>query len=139
MNVGNLVTCAIWLAILLVLLPRIRAIWRGGEALHSLERTWSGMWPYGTRSLRAWVRALIPIYACGYFLLFMTVGVFIRQADRQMRPFLAGVALIRVIGTITMVALAASIILFNRPKWLVIPTMRSDDGLLTRVARRPDD
>lgn len=135
---SDLIVAVVWLGLLLVLLPRMRAIWRGGAALASLEAVWTAFWPYSPRSLRAWLRATVAMYVGGYFLLLMTVGVLIRGADKALRPWLAATALIGLAGTVAMVALAVSIVLFNRPKWLALPAMRSDEGLLARTSS-PDE
>lgn len=96
------------------------------------------MWPYSEAALQGWLRAQIAIYIAGWFLLLAPVGILIRYAAPSVRSLVASVAIAAIVGLLMMVAISASIVLFNAPKWLVVPALRDQEGLVSewRKSRR---
>lgn len=92
-------------------------------------------WPYGESSLRGWVRATSTgVLSFGFFCLAALTG----DANEDVGSIrnIAGVALLGF--SIVGMALVASIIAFNRPRFLSPPHMRAQLGALVewRIERR---
>lgn len=135
MPLTDLILILLWAVALIALFPLFRRIWQGGVALDRLEHRWRRIWPYGERLLRGWIRAQVSIYICGYFILFALAGVGIAHTEWPLKLLFAATALAGFIGVLLMLVSTVLIILFNAPKFLVIPRLRSEEGLLTRRAR----
>lgn len=118
-----------WTGLLLFGVPRMRKYWRG-EPPADIERNLRMIWPYGEAALQGWLRALSTFYIAGWFTLFgylaLVLYPFTDPAARRM------VALVTLAGAVVAAGMASSIILFNRPKRIVFPALRDQEGLLTR-------
>lgn len=109
--------------------PQITRVWRAGqndefrfEYEHRPE-----FWPWGSALWRASYRAMLPYVgltaAMAVFLALPESGAF-----ERVRTAVVWIA-------VGMIALMLSIALFNRPRFLVPPRLRSKPGELTRAFR----
>jgi hypothetical protein len=132
MTVREGVVLSIWIALILVATLRLPRYWRG-EPPVDIERNLRRFWPYSEAALQGWLRALTAAYIAAWFMLFgMLAIVLVPSADQSAGPIVAWIVLASIAGTVAMVAIAASIIMFNWPKRLVFPALREQEGLLSR-------
>jgi hypothetical protein len=139
MTLFGVVGDLIWVALLLEALPAFRAMWTGGEGLARVERLWRRVWPYSEEALQGWLRAQAAVYLGGWFLTFAYLaGVLSHSAEGSTRLVLVLVLRIGFIGFAGAIAMAISIVLFNVPKRLALPSLREQDGLVRswRLRRR---
>lgn len=119
-------------ALFLVALPAFRRLWRG-EGLADLEQMWRNVWPYSQAALQDMLRATFALYLSGWCLLIAYPSILLLPNARGLGRFLCGLGtLTGVIGTVALIAVAISIVLFNRPKTLVFPALRKQEGMLAR-------
>jgi hypothetical protein len=137
MTTDQMFVAVIMAAALLAAMPAFRGMWRGGDALAKVERLWRRIWPYSESALQAWLRAQMAVYLGGCSLtLAYPALVLMRTSDGSTSPILSVVAWTGVTGFVTMIAFVISIVMFNVPKRLVIPSLRNQEGLLVRWWRR---
>ena len=117
-------------------LPAFRGMWKGGDALARVERLWRRIWPYSDAALQGWLRAQMAIYlGWGSIALAYPALVLLRTSDASTKPILSLVFWAGAAGFIAMIVLIVSIVLFNVPKPLALPSMRDQEGLLVRWCR----
>lgn len=132
MTLNEVALSLLWTAFLLAAVPRMRRYW-SGEPPADLERALRRIWPYSEAALQGWLRAQTAMYIGAWFLLFAYLSAVLHpSAAQSTRPILAWIVPAAFAGVVVMVAMAASIVLFNVPKRLVFPALREQEGLLIR-------
>jgi hypothetical protein len=112
-------------------LPAFRGMWKGGQALGRVERLWRRVWPYSEAALQGWLRAQMAVYLAACFLvLAYPAAVLHHTADGSTQPVLSAVLWAGFAGLVSMVVVVISIVLFNVPKRLALPSLREQEGLL---------
>ena len=120
-------------ALLLAALPAVRSVWKGGDALARVERTWRRIWPYSEAALQDWLRAQMAVYlGVSFMTLAYPAAVLSRTSDGSIGPIPSLVLWMGITGFVAMIAITISIVLFNVPKRLALPALRDQEGLLVR-------
>lgn len=118
---------------LLAGLPAFRGMWKGGDALTRVERTWRRIWPYSEAALQGWLRAQMAVYLGVCFItLVYPAAVLVRTSNGSTGPILHLALWTGITGFVAMIATTISIVLFNVPKRLALPALRDQEGLLVR-------
>lgn len=131
--------------VLFGVLPRFRALWRGGEAIVETERFYRRFWPFSDAALQGWLRAQVAIlidFVCIYV---AGIGAMLRSLvspTERLAPEL--IRLVGLAGLAVMTLIVVSIVLFNAPKRFVIPELRGQRGLVahwrsSRRGNRPEE
>ena len=135
MALSESVIFVLWAGGLLLLMPRMQKLW-SGEGLADLERNWRRIWPYGEAALQGWLRASVAFYIGGWFVaLAYAAAVLLPTAAGSIKPALVLAVWTGTTGLFVMVAIAIAIVLFNAPKRLVFPVLRSQEGMLKAWSR----
>jgi hypothetical protein len=111
-------------------------VWRGESVVRSMRIKLGPIWPWPLVFLEAFTRSY-AVGAIGLWLFFvgMSASLAIRISDRGIRAGIASQRILAASGIVLVGALglAASIALFNQPKFLVARALRIEPGLLARI------
>jgi hypothetical protein len=133
------VASALILTVGIVLFPlAIARQWRGDVRLGETTPRW---WAYGAAAWRGYVRimpvagfvggpALVILGWC--FILLSSLNGHLLVGDPTVRSWLQVGAIGGACGMVVAAVIGLVVLLFNRPRWLVVPHMRSDRGLIGR-------
>lgn len=118
---------------------QLPSLWRG-ESAERIERHLRPGWPWGSSALKGWIRSLPAAVLAGWSLFLLAlIGV------AASNGFLSEGSPLRLLGYLALPAIGLTIfgflhmltiILFNRPKYLVPPSLRGDPGLVQAWWRR---
>lgn len=129
MNIGFfvvIIVIGVGTAVATLRLPRL---WKTGG--YDIESGFRGWWPYGDRSLKGWVRALPTSVAGAWALVIALIGMTISQVTSGPTHEVAtNVAIAASVGMFLAVPIIITIIVFNRPRFLVPPPRRNEPGII---------
>jgi hypothetical protein len=117
---------------------KLPKMWRG-QLEDDYERNISVWWPYGDRSRRAFLRIMpVSLLAVGLLSVGLNLVLFagVLPGDWGKQAEAIGDAVI--VLAVVALGLMLSIVLFNRPKFLVAPHHRKEPGLLEASIERND-
>jgi hypothetical protein len=102
-----------------------------GVGVDELRNRYLKVWPYGPSALESWLRAQMALYLA-LVILVVAYGIALLAAssDAEDRPPLKALSALGFVAFAFMAAVAASIVLFNFPKGLALPSLRNQEGLL---------
>lgn len=97
-------------------------LWRQGTTVFDRCPRW---WPYSARSWKGWVRSL-PIGCLGALFLWLAGWMVLAGRSR----ITDGIAIVAWSGLVICIFTMATVMLWNRPKFVVPPTRREEPGFL---------
>ena len=120
---------------------QLPTLWRG-ESAERIERQLRPGWPWGGSALKGWIRSLPAAVLAGWSMFLLALigvassnGFLIEGSPLRPLGYLALPAIgMMIIGFVHMV----TVILFNRPKYLVPPSLRKEPGLVHAWWRHSD-
>lgn len=127
---------AFWAFLLLAALPSMRRYWKG-EPPTKVEWVWRSIWPYGAAALQGWLRAQTSLFISAWIALpGYIAAVLLPTLERHQRPAVELIVTISFAVVMIMAGVAVCAALFNKPKFLVFPALRQQEGLLVGWWRR---
>lgn len=122
MTLGDIAAVIIGAAALVAGAFRLRRMWR---ALDPYGQQPVG-WPFGDAGWRAMAR-LFPANYAAVICLVLAWGLLSIAADNAL---LVTLGLLAFLATVVLFGLVVRIALFNRPSWLIAPSLRGEPGLV---------
>ncbi len=129
------------LAVMLGASWRLAKLWRDDRMSDRIFKTMRSWWIWGDVLLRGWIRAL-PVGLVGGWLLVLAMAVAAALATETMESSLGfGLLALLVLLLFVSLGMAVSVMLLNRPNFVVPPHLRNAPGALkewrsTRSRRR---
>ena len=129
--------CVLTVGAALATIP-LRRLWRGDlKTLEAMQGNLGSWWPLGDAFLRGWIRASVAGCCMGAFFIVLGAGTVIArlgaarlETSSTVETVLTWSMRLGLAGAATMAVLSATVILFNRPSWIVPPNLRGQPGAL---------
>ena len=127
---------AVWFSVVALgavwLMPQVRRLWRHQSSIFDRPHAY---WVGGEVTWRAYRRVVPVIFAMALPILITVVVLFVHEDDHESTGFrTASTVLIGL--TVLYCALVSQIALFNRPRLLVPPHLRRENGLIRDLLGR---
>ena len=109
-------------------------VWKGDEKAVGTIVTGFSTFPFASNTKRGMARGIVPLTAQLFFLMVAVISAVVGMSGGhrgQLTPGLA-VALVAFAGALVSFGLHLAVIWFNRPSFLVPPSMRADLGIFQR-------
>jgi len=120
-------------AAVIFIAPRAVAIWKGARPSEEFPPVW---WLWSDRAWRGVIRSFTSTYVAFISLTIAApVSIIARNVEQPLAAVFAWIALTAMAFLIVAIVCSVTIVLFNRPRFLVAPRLRSDLGVI-RLSRR---
>jgi hypothetical protein len=106
---------------------------RTPQVTERMYRTMRSWWPFGNALLRGWIR-MTPVAIAGIWIMLAIVAIGIPSTGAEPGSALYALGYLLIPLTLLLFACFAvmvTIVLFNRPRFLVAPHLRTDPGAIS--------